>query len=412
MSRVILLVMDSVGIGAAPDAARFGDGPDAAHPHGPDTLGQIARACAAEAAEDGRTGPLSLPNLSELGLGEAAALASGRRAPGLGLPGLGTDLGAVWAVGEPSGPGKDTVTGHWELTGAPPERPWHHFPDARPAFPPELTAAIAAAGDLPGILGDRHASGTEILAELGAESVATGKPILYTSADSVLQIAAHDEAFGLDRLHALCVTVRAVLDGAGLNVGRVIARPFTGPPEAPRRTADRRDYALPPPHPTLCDLVEEAGGRVHGIGKIADIFAHRAVSQVRKAPDDMALFDETVAALGQARDGDLVFANFVDFDTLYGHRRDVAGYARALEAFDARLPEALGALMPGDLMIVTADHGNDPTWRGTEHTRERVPVLAAGRGVGQIGHVAFADVGASVAAHLGVALPGPGRSFL
>jgi phosphopentomutase len=237
-----------------------------------------------------------------------------------------------------------------------------------------MTAALIAECGVPGILGDRHASGTEILDELAEESVRTGKPICYTSVDSVYQIAAHEQAFGLERLYAVCEAARRLCDP--LNIGRVIARPFTGGPGAWRRTPNRRDYATPPHMPTICDRVTDAGGRVLAVGKIGDIFAHRGISEVRKGKSDAELVDRMVEAMGDARDGDLVFANFVEFDSLYGHRRDVAGYARALEAFDAAVPRFEAALRSGDLMILTADHGNDPTWAGTDHTREMVPILA------------------------------------
>ncbi|MGM0585298.1 MAG: phosphopentomutase [Pseudomonadota bacterium] len=403
MPRAFLLVMDSVGIGGAPDAARFGDA-------GADTVGHIAQACAAGRCEEGRTGPLHLPNLSALGLGEAARLASGAAPPGLGPHRQG-----VWAVGEEVSPGKDTITGHWELAGAPLGEAWHYFPKTVPALPRALTDRLIAEFGLPGVLGDRHASGTEILEELGEESLRTGRPILYTSADSVLQIAAHEEAFGLERLYALCAGARAALDEMGLRVGRVIARPFLGRAAGEFvRTANRHDYAVPPPEPTLCDRVRAAGGRTIAVGKIEDIMAGQGVSESLKGPDDMALFDRCLEAMREGRDGDFLFANFVEFDSLYGHRRDVCGYARALEAFDARLPEALAALRPGDLMIVTADHGNDPTWRGTDHTRERVPMLCAGPEVepGSAGLRAFADAAGTLARHLGLPPGAHGASFL
>ena len=403
MARAFLLVLDSVGVGGAEDAADFGDA-------GADTLGHVARACFEGRAEVGRTGPLRLPNLSALGLGEAAATALRRRPTGLAPAGE----AGVWAAAAPVSAGKDTVTGHWELAGVPLTEPWRHFPQTVPAFPAELTEALAAAAEVPGFLGDRHASGTEILEALGAESVETGRPILYTSTDSVMQIAAHEEAFGLERLLDLCAKARRALDLAGLRVGRVIARPFTGAPGAFRRTANRRDFALAPPEPTLCDRVEAAGHAVFGVGKIGDIFAHRGVTETLKGEDDMALVDRTLEAMDRAGKGDLVFANFVEFDALYGHRRDVAGYARALEAFDARVPELTARLHAGDLMILTADHGNDPTWRGTDHTRERVPVVAVSPGLapGGRGLVRFADVGETLAAHLGLAPGSHGRDFL
>ena len=403
MARAFLFVMDSVGIGGAPDAAAFGD-------EGANTLAHIARECAEGRADEGRSGPLSLPNLCALGIGDAAEVASGAVPPGLSK-----GAEACFAAGEEVSAGKDTITGHWELAGAPLSRDWHYFPNTRPAFPGALVERLIEAGGLPGILGDEHASGTEIIARLGEESVATGRPIVYTSADSVLQIAAHEEAFGLERLYALCADARAILDDMDLRVGRVIARPFTGENSKTfQRTPNRHDYAVPPPEPTLCDRVVAAGGRTVGIGKIQDIFAGQGVPENLKGPDDMALFGLACGAIRDAGPGDFVFANFVQFDSDFGHRRDPAGYARHLEAFDARLPEALALLQPGDLMMIVADHGNDPTWTGTDHTRERVPVLCAGPGVrpGNHGVVRFADVAETLAAHLGLAPGRHGASFL
>ncbi|MDN2567352.1 phosphopentomutase [Aquibium sp. A9E412] len=399
MARAFLFVLDSFGIGHAGDAARFGDA-------GADTYGHILAACAEGRGDRAglRQGPLRLPALRALGLDHAAAIAAGSRLPEGGDAAPRGFFGAA----EERSSGKDTPSGHWEIAGVPVPFDWGYFPETVPAFPQDLTAAIVAEADLPGILGNRHASGTEIIAALGEEHIASGKPICYTSADSVFQIAAHETHFGLERLYRLCETVRRLVDP--LMIGRVIARPFVGDSAATfERTANRRDYAVPPPEPTLLDRVEAAGGRVFGIGKIGDIFAHEGVTTVRKAAGNMALFDAALAAMAEARPGDLVFANFVDFDTLYGHRRDVAGYAAALEAFDRRLPEALAALVPGDLLVLTADHGCDPTWRGTDHTRERVPVLGTGPGLasGPVGlRASFADIGETVAAHLGLA-PGP-----
>ncbi len=405
MTRAIIIVLDSVGIGAAGDAAAFGDA-------GADTLGHIAEAAAAGRADrDGlRSGPLRLPNLDRLGLGAAAAASRGVLLPGLGS---GTPEGR-WGYGVEVSKGKDTPSGHWEIAGVPVPFAWGYFPETVPTFPPVLTEALIREAKLPGILGDKHASGTEIIAELGEEHVRTGKPICYTSADSVLQIAAHEETFGLGRLYEVCEIARRLVDP--LMIGRVIARPFVGASAADfKRTANRRDYAIPPPEPTLLDRAVAAGRRVLAVGKIGDIFAHRGITEVTKAPNDDAMFDALLAAVAKAADGDLVFANFVDFDTLYGHRRDVAGYAAALEAFDRRLPELTARLGPGDLVVVTADHGNDPTFRGTDHTREHVPILAFGPeiGAGPIGRrPTLADIGETVAAHLGLA-PGPhGTSFL
>jgi phosphopentomutase len=398
--RAFLIVMDSVGIGGAPDAAAYGD-------DGADTLGHIAEACAAGRADIGRAGPLRLPNLDRLGLGAAAQAATGRRPPGLTA-----EPAAIHGAGVETSRGKDTPSGHWEIAGAPVDFDWGYFPRTIPAFPADMTAALVADCGLPGILGDRHASGTEILDDLGAESMRTGKPICYTSADSVYQIAAHETAFGLERLYAVCEAARRLCDP--LNIGRVIARPFTGEPGAFRRTANRRDYATPPHRPTLCDRVTESGGRVIAVGKIGDIFAHRGVSEERKGQSDADLVQRMVQAMADARDGDLVFANFVEFDSLYGHRRDVAGYARALEAFDAAVPRFEAGLRPGDLLILTADHGNDPTWTGADHTREMVPILATGPGLAPraLGRRGFADIGASVLAHLGLPPLAFGDSFL
>jgi phosphopentomutase len=399
VSRAFLFVLDSVGIGGAPDAAAYGD-------DGADTLGHIAEACAAGRAETGRTGPLRLTNLDRIGLGAAAALATGRRPPGLSAQPQG-----LWGAAVETSKGKDTPSGHWELAGVPVAVEWGYFPRTIPAFPAALTEALIAECGLPGIIGDRHASGTDIVEDLGAEHVRTGKPICYTSVDSVFQIAAHEEAFGLDRLYAVCEAARRLLDP--LNVGRVIARPFTGDEASGfRRTPNRRDYATPPPEPTLCDRAAGAGRAVIAVGKVGDIFAHRGVTEVRKGPSDAALVEIAVESFGNAPEGALVFANFVEFDSLWGHRRDVAGYARALEAFDAAVPRFEAAMRPGDLLILTADHGNDPTWAGTDHTREMVPVLGLGVGSRAVGRRRFADVGVSVAAWLGLPAGPHGESFL
>jgi phosphopentomutase len=277
-----------------------------------------------------------------------------------------------------------------------------------------LTEAIIEHGNISGILGNCHASGTEIIERLGEEHIRTGKPIAYTSADSVIQIAAHEVHFGLERLYGLCRTVRELVNE--LNIGRVIARPFLGErADTFERTANRRDYAVPPPEPTLLDRLVSRGSRVIGIGKIGDIFAQQGVSEVRKAAGNMALLDAALAAMPEARDGDLVFANFVDFDSLFGHRRDIAGYAAALESFDRRLPEVFARLGGGDLLVLTADHGCDPSWAGTDHTRERVPIigLASGLPGGDVGlRHTYSDIGETVAEHLGLPPGRHGTSFL
>ncbi|MDE3072949.1 MAG: phosphopentomutase [Pseudomonadota bacterium] len=399
MSRAIWLVLDSLGLGAAPDAAHYGD-------EGADTFGHIAEACAAAAR-----GPLRLPNFARLGLPQAHAAAQGRPAPGFGTMPAPEGL---WGYAMERACGKDTPSGHWETAGVVLTQPFGIFGRAEHSFPEPLLQALVAQGRLPGVLGNCHASGTEIIERLGAEHLRSGRPIVYTSADSVFQIAAHEEAFGLERLYGLCELARKLL--ADYNIGRVIARPFTGTAETGfSRTPHRHDYALPPPAPTLFDALLGAGGEVVAIGKIDDIFAHRGVSRSVAAHGHAALFDATLAALSQTGSGSLIATNFVDFDSVYGHRRDVFGYAAALEALDARLPELFAALRAGDLLVLSADHGCDPTWPGSDHTRECVPALAFGRALAPraLGRRdSFADLGQSMAAHLGLPPLAAGRSFL
>ena len=388
MARAFLIVMDSVGAGGAPDAADFGDA-------GSNTLGHIAQACAEGRADEGRKGLLKMPNLDGLGLGYAVHLASGLAAPGLGAAPQGR-----WGAATEVSRGKDTPSGHWELAGQPVPWDWHYFPDTVPAFPPDLVALVCRLAGTDGILGNCHASGVPIIAAHCEDHLRTLWPICYTSADSVFQIAAHEQAFGLDRLLKLCADLAPHLHA--MNVGRVIARPFTGGPGNFRRTANRHDYAMAPPGPTLLDWVAAAGRATHAVGKIGDIFSMRGIGSLHKGKSDLDLFEHLDRLGREAEPGSLTFANFVEFDSLYGHPRDVAGYARALEWFDSRAGAFIAALDPGDIAIFTADHGNDPTWRGTDHTRERVPVLIAGQGVGSLGLIAFKDVATLIAKHLGV----------
>ncbi len=403
MTRAFVVVIDSVGIGGAPDADRFfnGDVPDT----GANTVAHIAQACAEGRAEEGRSGPLQLPNLTALGLGAAVRLASGDQTPGLEAAPTG-----LWGCAREHSPGKDTPSGHWELAGLPVPWDWHYFPDTVPAFPEELGQAAAELAGTDGILGNCHASGTSIIADLGAEHMRTGWPICYTSADSVFQIAAHEETFGLERLLDLCKALAPRLHQ--MKVGRVIARPFVGSPEKGfTRTTNRKDFAILPPAPVLTNWVQDAGRRVHAVGKIGDIFSMQGIDTLRKG-SDAELKHHLSDLVDTAEEGSLTFANFVEFDSLFGHRRDISGYARALEWFDREIGTILRKLRPGDLLLLTADHGNDPCWTGTDHTREQVPVLIAGQGSGEIGQIDFADVAASVAQHLGVPSQGPGRSFL
>jgi phosphopentomutase len=401
--RALILVMDSVGIGGAPDAARYGD-------EGADTVGHIADACAAGLADHvRRAGPLRLPHLAALGLGEACRLATGRCPPGLDYAGAPE---SQFGCASEQSAGKDTPSGHWEIAGVPVPFEWGYFPRTVPAFPPAMVKSFCAQATLPGILGNCHGSGTEIIARLGLDHLMTSQPICYTSADSVFQIAAHEEMFGLERLYEICAIARRLLDP--LNIGRVIARPFTG--DAPgnfRRTAHRRDFSVPPPGDTLLDIAHADHRSIISIGKIDDIFAHRGTGHNLKGENNDALFTRMLEGLNRLADGGLLFANFIDFDTLYGHRRDVQGYARALEDFDARLPELLDVLDDDDLLVITADHGCDPTWTGSDHTREQVPILLVnGRTRDPIGvRNGFADIGATVARHLELAPTRHGRAF-
>ena len=405
MARALLIVLDSVGIGGAPDANRYGDA-------GSDTVGHIAEACAAGRGDRPglRAGPLRLPNLAALGLGLACERATGRMPPGLAPK---AEPQALWGHAVETAAGKDTPSGHWEVAGVPVREAWGHFPDTHPAFPAELTAALIARAGLPGILGDRHASGTAIIDAFGSEHVRTGQPICYTSADSVFQIAAHEETFGLERLYETCRIARDLCDP--YRVGRVIARPFIGSEkDGFHRTSRRKDFSVAPPAATLLDGLAAAGRAVVSVGKIGDIFAHRATGREIKPAGNAACLDAALNAFTTLPDGGFVFLNLVDFDTEHGHRRDVPGYAAELEAFDARIPEIHAVLKSGDLCVITADHGNDPTWIGTEHTREQVPVLAFGPGLatGSIGQRdTFADIGASMAAHLGLPPLGAGRAW-
>ncbi len=405
MTRAIVVVLDSMGIGAAADADAYGDG-------GADTFGHIVEACAAGRADDGggRCGALRIPHLSELGLFDAAQAARGSALP---APRPATLTGRFGHAAELSR-GKDTPSGHWEMMGVPVEFDWGYFPDTEPCFPRELTDTLIERGGIDGVLGNRHASGTQILAQLGAEHVRTLRPIVYTSGDSVFQIAAHEQYFGLERLYELCRVARELVDP--YRIGRVIARPFVGEPGSGFvRTGNRRDLATPPHRPTLLDVLKAAGREVICVGKVSDIFAHRGVTQSIKAHGNREVMAKLLQAMQDAPEGSLLFANCVDFDTNFGHRRDVGGYARALEEFDGMLPSLRAALRPGDVGIITADHGCDPTGPGSDHTREYVPVLAFGPAVapGSMGRrSSFADIGQSLAGHLGVPPLKRGASFL
>jgi len=404
MTRAFIILLDSFGIGASDDAIDYGD-------VGADTLGHIAEYCAQGKAdkENVRKGPLHLPNLTRLGLNGAAIISKGESVPGLSAN---VAIEGAYGCAVEHSRGKDTPSGHWEIAGVPVSFEWGYFPPDYPSFPQPLLDALIARGKIPGVIGNKHASGTDIIAELGDEHVKTGKLIVYTSADSVFQVAAHEKSFGLDRLYELCLIARDLVNE--YNIGRVIARPFAGESGHYLRTGNRRDYSVPPPEPTLLDFLVAEKHEVISIGKVADIYAHRGITKKVKADGNMALYDALLEEAKIAPDGSLVFVNLVDFDMLYGHRRDVTGYAKALEDFDARLPEFEKIMRPGDLAVITADHGCDPTWPGSDHTREHIPIIAFGPAAkaGSIGkRETFADIGQTLAKHLGIPPLSRGKAF-
>ncbi len=397
MKRMFIMVLDSFGIGATGDAQKFGD-------KGADTLGHIAQACQRGEADIGRKGPLKLPNFSQLGLGQAAKASTGSFPAGLDEQ---TEIIGAWGYASELSSGKDTPSGHWEIAGVPVLFDWGYFTKPQHSFPQELLDKLVQRAGLPGYLGNCHSSGTLILDHYGVEHMESGKPIFYTSADSVFQIACHEETFGLEALYALCEIAREELTQGGYNIGRVIARPFLGERIGHfQRTGNRRDLAVEPPAPTvLKKLVDEKGGHVVSVGKIADIYANVGITRKVKATGLEALFDATLTEMKQAGNNTLVFTNFVDFDSSYGHRRDIAGYAAALEWFDSRLPEMLALVEEEDILILTADHGCDPCWPGNDHTREHIPILVYGPQVTprSLGHrKTFADIGQTIACYFGV----------
>lgn len=395
MARAIILMMDSFGIGGAPDAEKFGDA-------GADTFGHIVD----------RFPNLQIPNLVRLGLVKAANAASGGNRH-LEADSKDAGMPAKYGHCREISLAKDTTSGHWEMAGVPVVEPWGYFKPDYPSFPEELVDEICRKAGIPGILGNKAASGTVIIQELGEEHIKTGKPICYTSADSCFQIAAHEKYFGLNRLYDVCQAAFEAVKP--YHIGRVIARPFEGE-EAGEfvRTKNRHDYSVKPPRPTLLDVVKAAGRKVAAIGKISDIYAGCGVTDKILASGLEELWDKTLEAMRTMPDGSLIFTNFVDFDMLYGHRRDTEGYARALEYFDSRLPEFFALMREGDAAFITADHGNDPTMPGTDHTREQVPVLMFGPQVvpGDVGvRQTYADIGQTAAEILGLRLD-TGTSFL
>ncbi len=390
MKRAIILVMDSLGIGASHDAHLYGD-------EKANTLGHIAEACLQGKADNQqRSGVLKISNLTRLGLAHALQSSCGEKMAGLeeAITPQGTYGFAVEQSKD-----KDTPSGHWEMAGVPVPFAWGTFPKTLPCFPEALIKDFIQLTGIPGILGNCHSSGTEIIKQLGEEHIKTGKPICYTSADSVFQIAAHEQHFGLDELYRISKIAKGLVEE--LNVTRVIARPFVGNnADDFIRTANRKDLTTPPIEATLLDSLSNNGCKVISIGKIADIFSNRGISQSIKGKDNMELFDAMLSSIKTAEDKTLIFVNFVDFDSHFGHRRNVAGYANAIEEFDKRLPELEAIMQSGDVALITADHGCDPTFPGSDHTREHVPVVFFGdnvkaQSIGQ--RDSFADMGQTIA---------------
>jgi phosphopentomutase len=388
MPRVFLFIMDSFGVGGAPDAAAFGD-------EGSNTFTHIAE-----------NATFDIPNLVSLGLSKAASLLTGRDI----FP---AEVKGLWGVAREVSRGKDTITGHWEMAGVPLAKDWGYFPNANPAIPLSLVDEIARKSNVSGFLSLTHASGTQVIEDFGEEHLRTGKPIMYTSADSVIQIAAHETHFGLERLYGICRIARELT--YELNIGRIIARPFVGETAKTfTRTGHRKDFAVLPPSPTLLNVLTNARRPIISIGKIGDIFAHSGTGKEVKAAGLDVLMETTAREMQALGDGGLLFVNFVDFDSNFGHRRDPKGYAGAVNHFDKWLGTAMTLLKEGDRLIVTADHGNDPTWRGTDHTREQIPIVCYGPGLksGSIGkRQSFADIGQSIAQYLGIPKLSAGEAF-
>ena len=389
MSRVFLFIMDGFGVGHAPDAAAFGD-------EGSNTFGHVW-----EQAKP------YVPTLARLGLGHAAAVAGGTN------PFAATHVIGRYGAASEVSKGKDSVTGHWEIAGVPLTKDWGYFPSTIPAFPQDFMDALIVQAKLPGLLCMGHASGTQVIEDFGDESLRTGKPIIYTSVDSVIQIAAHEVHFGLKRLYEVCAIAREL--SYALNIGRVIARPFLGETAKTfERTGNRKDYSVQPPQPTLLNVLSEAGHDVCAIGKIGDLYAHSGTGRECKVAGIEALMATTESEMPKLKDGGFLMVNFVNFDTDFGHRRDVMGYGKLLEQFDHWLSKAIHLVGPNDHLFITADHGNDPSFKGTDHTRERVPVLWFNpmQKPGSVGlRDTFSDIGQTIAGVLGVGPLGAGKRF-
>lgn len=395
--RAVILMMDSFGIGGAEDAASFGD-------EGANTFLHIA--------ENYKN--LKVPNLKKLGLLKAAKASCGKSAPVDEAAAPDFNMPSKYGYMKEVSKGKDTSSGHWEMAGVPVSFDWGYFKPEYPSFPADLIETICKEAGIKGILGNKAASGTVIINELGEEHIKTGLPICYTSADSVFQIAAHEKYFGLDNLYRLCEIAFKHLKP--YNIARVIARPFEGEKAGEfKRTKNRHDYSVKPPAKTVLDHMKEEGGEVISVGKISDIFAAQGITRAVKASGLKELWDVTLSEVKSAPKGSIVFTNFVDFDMTWGHRRDIKGYAEGLEYFDSRLKELAALLQEDDIVFITADHGCDPSYKGSDHTREHVPVIMFGKNVqpGFIGaRESFSDIAATIADYFKLKAFNKAKSFL
>ena len=415
MARAIILVLDSFGVGFSNDAEKFGD-------IGANTFINIAKYYFQE-----KNKVIQLPHLGALGLHELSKQASSDdiwQSFEQALTKENIDFSSfyvaptkgVFGYMDEISTGKDTPSGHWEMAGVPVLFDWTYFNNSKTSFSDELVSVINNQTGFTGLLGNCHASGTDIINALGSEHIETGLPICYTSADSVFQVAAHEEHFGLDNLYQYCEQVRELLSASDLNIGRVIARPFIGNDSSDfSRTGNRRDYSVLPPAKTVLDKITQAGGQVISVGKIADIFAHQGITTKTKATGIDALVDATLEHIKHADDNSLIFTNLVNFDQDFGHRRDAVGYAQALELFDQRLPEIYAQMKDDDFLFLTADHGCDPTWQGNDHTREFVPLLGYNHLVQSVNigqRATFADLGQTLAELFNVEAMAYGTSFL
>lgn len=398
MSRAIVMVIDGFGIGHAPDAEQFGD-------IGANTFANLSQVFKTQQARN-----LSLPNLSKMGLVQACVDASGAD---IAVEPVSPEKGAYGHCAEVS-TGKDTPSGHWEMAGVPVLFDWGYYTDKENSFPQELQERIFAATGINGLLGNCHASGTQIIAQLGEESIKTGLPICYTSADSVFQVAAHEEHFGLENLYEYCQKVQEIV--GPMNIGRVIARPFVGNnAEDFVRTGNRRDFSILPPEPTVLDKLKDSGGHVISIGKIADIYAQQGITEKTKATGIDALVDATIDHMRTAQDNSIIFTNLVNFDQDFGHRRDPVGFGLALESFDKQLDDVVNELKADDVLFLIADHGCDPTWHGSDHTREYVPLIAYHKNIESVNlgeRSTFADLGQTLADMFKLEPMNYGTSFL